>query len=46
VIDERSCTLCGSRVDWCLTACQPLDHFRLTPVDAREHVDPAIVADG
>jgi hypothetical protein len=46
VIDERSCTRCGSRVDWCPTACLPLDHFRLTPADARESVDLAIVPDG
>ena len=46
VIDERSCTRCGICVDWCPTECLTMDHFRLTPADARESVDLAIVADG
>jgi NAD-dependent dihydropyrimidine dehydrogenase PreA subunit len=46
VIDERSCIRCGICVDWCPTECLTMDHFRLTPPDARESVDLAIVADG
>jgi hypothetical protein len=34
------------RVDWCPMGCLRMDHFRLTPPDARESVDLAIVADG
>lgn len=45
VIDERSCIRCGICVDWCPTECLTMDHFRLTPPDARESVDLAIVAD-
>lgn len=46
VIDERSCIRCGICVAWCPTECPTMDHFRLTPPDARESVDLAIVADG
>jgi len=46
VIDERSCIRCGICVDWCPTECLTMDHFRLTPPEARESVDLAIVADG
>jgi NADPH-dependent glutamate synthase beta subunit-like oxidoreductase/ferredoxin len=45
VIDERSCIRCGICVDWCPTECLTMDHFRLTPADARESVDLAIIAD-
>ena len=45
VIDERSCIRCGICVDWCPTECLTMDHFRLTPPEARESVDLAIVAD-
>ncbi|MGN6032627.1 MAG: FAD-dependent oxidoreductase [Thermomicrobiales bacterium] len=45
VIDERSCIRCGLCVDWCPTECLTMDHFRLTPAEARESVDLAIVAD-
>ena len=46
VIDERSCIRCGICVDWCPTECLTMDHFRVTPAEARESVDLAIVADG
>ena len=39
VIDERSCIRCGICVDWCPTECLTMDHFRLTPPEARESVD-------
>ncbi|CAN5878375.1 hypothetical protein BH24CHL4_BH24CHL4_23640 [soil metagenome] len=45
VIDERSCIRCGICVDWCPTECLTMDHFRVTPAEARESVDLAIVAD-
>lgn len=45
VIDERSCIRCGLCVDWCPTECLTMDHFRLTPAEARESVDLAIVGD-
>jgi NADPH-dependent glutamate synthase beta subunit-like oxidoreductase/formate hydrogenlyase subunit 6/NADH:ubiquinone oxidoreductase subunit I len=45
VIDERSCIRCGICVDWCPTECLTMDHFRLTPAEARESVDLAIIAD-
>lgn len=46
VINKRSCIRRGICVDWCATECLTMDHFRLTPPDARESVDLAIVADG
>ena len=45
VIDERACIRCGLCVDWCPTECLTMDHFRVTPSEARESVDLAIVAD-
>jgi ferredoxin len=43
-IDERSCIRCGICVDWCPTECPTMDHFRLTPADARDRVDLGIVS--
>jgi hypothetical protein len=43
---NASDVIVGIRADWCPTACLTMDHFRLTPPDARESVDLAIVADG
>jgi formate hydrogenlyase subunit 6/NADH:ubiquinone oxidoreductase subunit I len=45
-VEERPYTRCGICVHWCPTECLTMDHFRLTPPDARESVDLAIVADG
>jgi ferredoxin len=45
IMDERACIRCGLCVDWCPTECLTMDHFRMTPLDVRESVDLAIVAD-
>lgn len=45
IMDERACIRCGLCVDWCPTECLTMDHFRMTPAEARESVDLAIVAD-
>lgn len=45
IVDERACIRCGPGVDRCPTKCPTMDHFRVTPAEARESVDLAIVAD-
>jgi len=46
VIDELACIRCGACVEWCPTECLTMEHYRPTPLPARESTDLAIVADG
>jgi NADPH-dependent glutamate synthase beta subunit-like oxidoreductase/NAD-dependent dihydropyrimidine dehydrogenase PreA subunit len=46
VIDELACIRCGICVDWCPTECLTMEHYRPTPLPARESSELAIVADG
>jgi NADPH-dependent glutamate synthase beta subunit-like oxidoreductase/ferredoxin len=46
VIDELACIRCGICVDWCPTECLTMEHYRPTPMPARETSELAIVADG
>lgn len=45
VIDELACIRCGACVEWCPTECLTMEHYRPTPLPARESSDLAIVAD-
>jgi formate hydrogenlyase subunit 6/NADH:ubiquinone oxidoreductase subunit I len=45
IIDELACIRCGACVDWCPTECLTMEHYRPTPLPARESSDLAIVAD-
>lgn len=45
VIDELACIRCGACVDWCPTECLTMEHYRPTPLPARESSELAIVAD-
>lgn len=46
VIDELACIRCGACVEWCPTECLTMEHYRPTPLPARQSTDLAIVADG